>query len=133
MLILLLWCLRTTWRPVRRLVVTVDDQLRPYLRQATAGGIVLLSVTAGAGEEILFRGVIQTGLERHVPVAAAVAIAALLFGLAHWLTPTYAVLAGLIGAYLGALYVLSDNLLAPIVAHSTYDAVALWVLARMKQ
>jgi predicted enzyme related to lactoylglutathione lyase/membrane protease YdiL (CAAX protease family) len=132
MLVLLRWCLRTTWGPIRRLVATVEQHLRPYLRHATVGGIVLLSLTAGVAEEILFRGVIQTGLESRVPAAAAVVVAALLFGLAHWLTLTYAVLAGLIGAYLGAVYVLTDNLLAPIVAHSTYDAVALWILARMK-
>ena len=131
MLLLLRWCLRTTWGPIRRLVATVEDHLRPYLRQATAGGIVLLSLTAGVAEEFLFRGVIQTGLESRVPAAAAVVIAGLLFGMAHWLTLTYAVLAGLIGAYLGAVYFLTDNLLVPIVAHSTYDAVALWVLARM--
>lgn len=131
MLLLLRWCLRTTWGPIRRLVATVEDHLRPYLRQATAGGIVLLSLTAGVAEEFLFRGVIQTGLESRVPAAAAVVIAGLLFGMAHWLTLTYAVLAALIGAYLGAVYFLTDNLLVPIVAHSTYDAVALWVLARM--
>lgn len=131
MLLLLRWCLRTTWGPIRRLVATVENHLRPSLRQATAGGIALLSLSAGVAEEFLFRGVIQTGLESRVPAAAAVVIAGLLFGVAHWLTRTYAVLAGVIGAYLGAVYILADNLLVPMVAHSTYDAVALWVLARM--
>jgi hypothetical protein len=132
MLLLLLWCLRTPWRPVRRLVGLVEEQLRPYLAGASTGGIVLLSLMAGAAEEVLFRGVIQSGLAAWLPAWVAVAIGALLFGVAHWLTLSYAVLAGLIGAWLGALYLLTDNLLAPIVAHAAYDVVALSVLVRLK-
>ena len=50
----------------------------------------------------------------------------------HPVSPMYAVLAGLAGAYFGALIVLTGNLLAPIVAHGGYDFVALLVLARLK-
>ena len=59
-------------------------------------------------------------------------MAALLFGAAHWLTATYALLAGLIGLYLGALFLLTENLLVPAIAHAAYDVVALSVLVRMK-
>ena len=132
MLLLLAWCVRTRWHPVRRLVDLVEEQLRPYLPGATLGGILLLSLTAGAAEEALFRGVIQAGIGGRLPAWAALAIAGLLFGMAHWLTLSYAVLAGLIGCYLGALFLLADNLLVPIVAHAAYDVVALAVLVRMK-
>ncbi|MGH7580755.1 MAG: lysostaphin resistance A-like protein [Gemmatimonadales bacterium] len=132
MLLLLGWCLRTRWGPVRRLVDLVEEQLRPYLVGASIGGIVLLSLMAGAAEEALFRGVIQTGLGGRLPAWAALAIAAFLFGMAHWLTLSYAVLAGLIGVYLGAVFLLADNLLTPIVAHAAYDVVALSVLVRRK-
>jgi membrane protease YdiL (CAAX protease family) len=132
MLLFLLWCLRTRWPPVRRLVTLVEEQLRPYLVGASTGGILLISLMAGVAEEALFRGVIQTGLTGLLPPWVAVVIAALLFGVAHWLTLSYAMLAGLIGAYLGALFLLTDNLLAPIVAHAAYDVVALAVLVRLK-
>ena len=56
---------------------------------------------------------------------AAVAISATLFGLAHFLSATYAVIAALVGAYLGWLHLVSGNLLVPIVAHAVYDLVAL--------
>jgi len=59
MLLVLWWCLRTGWAPMRRLVRLAEDQLRPYLAGASTGGIVLLSFMAGIGEEALFRGVIQ--------------------------------------------------------------------------
>jgi membrane protease YdiL (CAAX protease family) len=127
---LLLWCLRTTWGPMRRLVALVEERLGPYLANASAGGIVLLAVLAGVGEELLFRGVIQVWLAERTPLWLAVAAASLLFGVGHWLSASYAVLAALIGAYLGILFLLSGNLLAPMTAHAGYDVVALLVLAR---
>ena len=130
MLGILLWCLRTTWGPMHRLVALVEERLGPYLTGASAGGIVLLAVLAGVGEEALFRGVIQTWLAERVPLWVAVAAASLLFGLGHWLSASYAILASLIGAYLGILFLLSDNLLVPMVAHAAYDVVALFALAR---
>jgi hypothetical protein len=129
---LLWWCLRTEWGPVRRLVRLVEEHLRPYLAGASAGGIALLALMAGIAEEALFRGVIQAGLTERLPAWGAVSIGALLFGVVHWLTISYAVLAGLIGAYLGLLFLVTDNLLVPIVTHALYDVVALAVLVRRK-
>jgi uncharacterized protein len=132
MLLLLRWCLATDWAPMRRLVALVADQLSPHLAGASAGGIATLSVMAGIGEETLFRGAIQAGFAERIPPLAAVIVAAALFGAAHWLTFSYALLAGLIGIYLGVLFLLTDNLLVPTVAHAAYDMVALTVLRRMK-
>jgi uncharacterized protein len=130
MLTLLHWCLRTSWQPMRGLVALVEERLGPYLADASPGGIVLLAILAGIGEELLFRGVIQVWLAERFPVWLAVAGASVLFGVGHWLSSAYAALATLIGAYLGLVFLLSGNLLAPIVAHAGYDVVALWVLAR---
>ena len=58
----------------------------------------------------------------------AVLVTSTLFGLAHLVTPTYAVLAGLIGIYFGVLAVVTDSLLVPIVAHALYDYAALTYL-----
>jgi CAAX protease family protein len=129
---LLGWCLRTRWRPMRRLVRLIEEHLTPYVAGASAGGIVLLSLMAGFGEEVLFRGVIQAGLADRLPAWLAVGIAALLFGVAHWLTMSYAVFATLIGVYLGILFLVTENLLAPIATHALYDVVALSVLVRLK-
>lgn len=130
MLVLLLWCLRTTWGPMRRLVALVEDRLGPHVADASPGGLLLLAGLAGVGEELLFRGVIQVWLEERTPLWLAVTGASLLFGVGHWLSASYAVLAAVIGAYLGAVFLLTGNLLAPIVAHAGYDLVALFVLAR---
>jgi hypothetical protein len=129
---LLRWCLRTEWGPMRRLVNLVEEHLTPYLAGVSAGGIVLVSLMAGVAEEVLFRGVIQAGLADRLPAWLAVGIAALLFGVAHWLTTSYAVFAALIGVYLGILFLVTENLLAPIVTHALYDVVALSVLVRLR-
>ena len=130
MLALLHWSLRTSWEPMRTLVALVEERLGPYLVGASAGGVVLLAMLAGIGEELLFRGVIQVWLAERFPVWLAVAGASILFGVGHWLSSSYAALAVLIGAYLGLVFLLSGNLLAPIIAHAVYDVVALFVLAR---
>ncbi len=130
---MLRWCLGTGWEPMRRLVELVREYLAPHLAGASTGGLLLLSIMAGVGEEALFRGVIQAGLDDRLPIAVAVAASALLFGAAHWLTTTYAVLAALVGAYLGLLFALTDNLLVPIVTHAAYDAVALVALLRSRE
>jgi hypothetical protein len=111
-------------------VALVEERLGPYLAKASASGIVLLALLAGVGEELLFRGVIQVWLAERAPLWLAIAAASLLFGVGHWLSVSYAVLASVIGAYLGLLFLLSGNLLAPIVAHAAYDVVALFVLIR---
>jgi membrane protease YdiL (CAAX protease family) len=92
----------------------------------------VVAALAGIGEEALFRGVVQSALLGRLPGWAAVLVTAAAFGAAHALTLTYAVLAALVGAYLGWLHLASGNLLVPILAHALYDFVALRLLLRVK-
>jgi membrane protease YdiL (CAAX protease family) len=52
-------------------------------------------------------------------------LASALFGLAHRMTWSYALSAGAIGAWLGLLFLLTGDLVAPAAAHAFYDFVAL--------
>lgn len=126
------WCRRTTFAPVARLVTFVEQRVAPMFAGCSVAVLALVAAMAGVGEELLFRGVLQPALQAHVSAWLAVASVGALFGLVHWLTPTYAVLAGIVGAYLGGLFLVSGNLLVPIVAHSLYDLVALVLLTRVK-
>jgi uncharacterized protein len=110
----------------------VEREVAPIFRGIGPAGLALLAALAGLGEEALFRGVLQPWLAGAMPPWAALVLAALLFGALHPMSPAYVVLAGLAGAYFGALLVLTGNLLVPIVAHAGYDFVALLVLARLK-
>lgn len=126
------WTLRTRWPPARRLVRLVEARLGPLFAGSSAAELALVAALAGLGEELLFRGVIQTALAGHLPLWVAVLVTAAIFGLAHFLTATYAVFAAIVGAYLGSLFVVTGNLLAPILAHALYDFVALKILAGVK-
>jgi membrane protease YdiL (CAAX protease family) len=101
-------------RHVCRLVV------RPLFGQLRLWQIALISLLAGLGEELLFRGVLQ-------PFIGVVA-ASLVFGAVHVGGRSfvgYGAWAATIGLFFGGLAVWTGGLTAPVVAHAMYDALAL--------
>jgi membrane protease YdiL (CAAX protease family) len=136
----LLWvCLKCPAGPLARLTQVIDRLLVPLFRGCRLGELAAISILAGLGEEMLFRGVVQQavtdwiGGQTQAGVWGGLGVAAVLFGLGHMITPTYALLAGVIGLYLGGIWVWADhNLLVPIVAHAGYDFVALVYLVRIR-
>ncbi len=104
----------TALRHVCRVVV------HPLFERARLWEIVLVSLLAGLGEEMLFRGVLQPLL--------GIAAASVLFGLVHVGGRSfvgYGVWASCIGGLFGALAVATGGLTAPVLAHAVYDALAL--------
>jgi membrane protease YdiL (CAAX protease family) len=126
----LAWMLTSPSRPIRRLVALVVDQLGPVLERRSILEFAALAAVAGISEEILFRGVIQAGLTRWLSPGAGLLISSALFGLVHFASRAYAVLAGVMGLYLGALFLLQGSLIPPTIAHVLYDFVALVCVAR---
>lgn len=116
--------------PLARIKAFSDDVVWPLFAPCTVLDLLLIAAAAGLGEEMLFRGLLQGVLARHFGAAAGLAAASVVFGLVHPITPAYAVLATLLGAYLGAWWMATDSLLVPVVAHAVYDAVALVYLVR---
>jgi hypothetical protein len=107
-----------------------DEVARPLFRPCTLLDLALISLLAGVGEEMLFRGVLQGAIGRWLGPWVGLAVAGSLFGLAHLITPTYAVMAALFGFYLGWLWMVNGNLLTAITAHALYDFLALVYLVR---
>ena len=122
--------LASTSEPIRKLVGLVIEQIGPLLAPLSRMELALLAVVAGLSEEILFRGVIQVALTAWLSPEWGLLITALLFGLVHFASPTYALFAGVMGVYLGLLFLTQGNLLTPVVTHSLYDLVALIAVAR---
>jgi membrane protease YdiL (CAAX protease family) len=120
------------WEPFQRIMRELDESLLPLFRNCSPLELALIALAAGVGEEALFRGAIQAGLGQLATPMVGLVVASVLFGLVHFITRTYAILAGLIGLYLGILFLVFDNLLVPIVVHATYDFVALsfWLHSR---
>lgn len=124
---------RSTWPPLRRIVTEVDDHLLPLFAGCSVGELALIAAAAGLGEEALFRGAMLQALANPVGIPLALAVTSIGFGLVHLLTPAYAVLAGLVGAYLGWLAVATGDVWTPAVAHGLYDFVALLFLLRQRR
>jgi membrane protease YdiL (CAAX protease family) len=134
-----LWgCLRARTPAFAEIRSLVEALLLPLFAGGSIWGVALVSALAGLGEEMLFRGVLQPAIadlaEGTVGVWLGLLGSSLLFGLAHAVTRMYVVLAGLVGIYLGGLWLVSGNLTAPIVAHGLYDFIAiLWLLRRAER
>ncbi|MCC6491538.1 MAG: CPBP family intramembrane metalloprotease [Pirellulales bacterium] len=128
MLAALGWLMHSRWAPIADLRNRVAPLAAELFRGATCLELAAVAIAAGAGEELLFRGVLQPLAVGWLGAAAGLAAASLLFGLLHALTPTYFVLATAVALYLGWLAHAYDDLAAPIIAHAMYDFVALRVL-----
>lgn len=113
------------------------ETLGPSLRQCRWYEVIALALVAGIGEEFLFRGAVQPLFAKWTASTgwgwvAGLILSNVVFGFLHFITPTYAVLAGLMGVYFGLLLDATgtSNLLAPILAHGLYDYLAFLVLIR---
>lgn len=129
---------RIDWAPFRELRELDQLPVVAALLRLSPTELIAISIAAGVGEELLIRGWLMGwligSLDTATPLAIGIGLVAssVAFGLMHPVTPTYIVLATLIGMYLGAMVIVSGNLLIPIVAHAVYDAAHL-LLARRGQ
>ena len=117
--------LRSQWPPLVRFRSHIDEVVAPLFANSPLIDLAVISALAGLGEELLFRGVLQTVLAGTVGLWLAVALTSIVFGLAHFISFTYAAYATVVGVYLGVLLIVFENLLVPVLAHVTYDFVAL--------
>ncbi len=132
---------RIPWEPIQELERLTDDGMIKALLELRPSELIVISICAGIGEELLFRGWLMywlaegAGSSSTSPLAlgAALVVSSIAFGLFHPITRLYVVLAAFMGLYFGALVIYTENLLVPIAAHATYDAVQLIMTARNEQ
>lgn len=102
---------------LKTLKLTLVKDIKAMFDDLTITDTVIISCIAGIAEELLFRGVIQAKLG--IPAAS------IIFGLLHFITPTYFIIATLMGFYIGIMYEVHESLLIPIQLHFVYDLGAL--------
>ena len=114
--------------PIKRNLLEI---LGPVLSLCSWYELAILAVVAGVSEEILFRGVLQPWLETIAGPSGGLTLSNVIFGLLHWLTPMYALIAGLIGFYLAYSMDITGTryLVTPIVIHTLYDFLAFIIVA----
>lgn len=91
--------------------------------------LLLASVLAPIGEEMLFRGWMYTSLRASFGVAAAMLVVSVLFALAHWeQTHLYALAVFPVGLGLAWIRERTDTIKASIVVHGLYNGIAALLL-----
>ncbi|MEO8178066.1 MAG: CPBP family intramembrane glutamic endopeptidase [Deltaproteobacteria bacterium] len=111
---------RYTWARLLHL------ELQPFARSLSPSGVIVLALLSSAGEELLFRSLLQPWM--------GLLPQALLFGLVHqlpgrsrWVWATWAFVVGLA---LGALFQFTGSLWGPLAAHALVNGVNLMFLKR---
>ena len=118
------------WAPIVQLRRQVEAIVLEIFGETSWPELALISLAAGIGEELLFRGALQSWIGSHTGPLVAVIVVSALFGAAHALSNAYFVAATLIGLLFGWMTEYYGDLLAPIIAHSIYDFVALLLIRR---
>ncbi len=108
------------WAPAMQRVR--DTVLVPLSRSLRTRDIVVIALLSGASEEFFFRGVLMPEI--------GLGLSSVLFGLLHAVNWIYVAWAALTGAGLGLLATHGGSLVAPVVAHVTFNFGALLVLRR---
>lgn len=126
----LVWFMRSRSTLIGKFRAKQIDEFSKISFLFTPARILVIALGAGISEEILFRGVLQGFAMERAPIALAIIGPNILFGLLHARSALYAIIAGLVGCWLGLVYWLSGNLLAPIIAHALYDVYALDITRR---
>lgn len=102
----------------------VQEQLQAALSDPVLGPVVIFSVIvlAPLGEELLFRGLLLTGLGRSLPFWAALVISGVAFALTHveWLAVLVIFPVGLL---FGWAFRRRGTLLVAIAAHATFNLI----------
>jgi membrane protease YdiL (CAAX protease family) len=97
------------------------EMMLPHTRQELTW-FARLSVTAGVCEEIMYRGYLVWYLAHWFGIFQSAGLAALVFGIGHsyqgW---RGMLLTAVVGAFFGAVYLVSGSLLLPMVIHALMD------------
>lgn len=113
-----------------------EKHLSMLLRGCNTWHLIALSLCAGVGEELLFRGWLQGTLIRELEIlgpwgiAFAIFLASLMFGIAHPLSRGYVAVATVLGIILGVATYWSQNIFMAIMGHTVYDAILMMLFVR---
>jgi membrane protease YdiL (CAAX protease family) len=116
--------------PLNRIKTFCENEFVPLLAGSSWSDMALIAISAGVGEEMLFRGAIQSSLGAWLGSLWGLLLASLLFGMLHPISIPYIVVTIVVGICLGAEYLYTNNLLAVMVTHAVYDFALMGYLLR---
>jgi uncharacterized protein len=92
--------------------------------------VVVVGVLAPIGEELFFRGYLQTRLRRAWTAGPAILVTALAFGVIHG-EPVHGVLAFALGLYLGLVTERAESVVAAMICHAANNSLSVVLSAWM--
>ena len=107
------------------------EEFVPLLAGSSWSDMALIALSAGVGEEMLFRGVLQSSLGSWLGLGWGLSVASVLFGLLHPISLPYIVLMIGVGFYFGGAFLLTGNLLTVMVTHAVYDFALMCLSAQI--
>lgn len=122
------------WKAFREIERAIDSGLPSLVGDFACWRLLLVAIAAGLGEELLFRGFLQQLLTTYIGTHLGVLMASLAFGLCHYLSNIYLLVAFAMGCYFGWLFKASASIWVPVTAHAVYDFIGLlWYANRIKK
>jgi membrane protease YdiL (CAAX protease family) len=106
------------------------QRVRSTAAHLTLVAILAISAFAAIGEEMFFRGFLQTWLQQFTFDWLAVLVAAVLFAAMHGLSLIYFSISLGMGLLLGAAFALSESIALVTFWHFSYDVLSFLVLVR---
>ena len=116
-----------------RFLAWAADRQRLYFahgRRYRPAHILLISLSAGIGEEALFRGGLQTLAADHLPAWAAILLVSLLFAALHIRSRGVFAFVLAYSLLFGAVYHATASLVGVMLAHAAFDVWALALVQR---
>jgi membrane protease YdiL (CAAX protease family) len=110
-----------------------DNEVVARLENSSLSELALIALAVSVSDEMLCRGVLQAVLSDWFGVPGGLGLASVLFGLLQPISIPYMVMAGLLGLYLGTVWILGGNLLTVMVTHGLYEFAALTYLIRVRR
>jgi membrane protease YdiL (CAAX protease family) len=106
------------------------NSLHQLFRNFTWPQIVVVSILAGVGEELLIRAVLQTFLVSTAGPIWGIVGASLIFGLLHFMTKTYVLLTFSLGLLFGLAFYFTDSIVLVMLGHAVYDIAAFAMIVK---
>jgi sodium transport system permease protein len=112
------------WPPDHEYQMSMLQLLLPSIERFPILMPMLIGILAGTCEELLFRGPIQKGLLRRLPIWPAIVITAILFAAAH--LDLYGLpIRTLLGVILGWLVIRTGSIFPAMATHAAFDITQL--------
>lgn len=104
--------------------------LHALFKDFTWTQIIIISLLAGIGEELLIRGALQTYLVQVSSPFLGMFLASFIFGLLHFLSKIYVFITFVIGFIFALLFHFTDSMLLVMIAHTVYDIFAFAMIVK---